>query len=605
MGEVHLAKLPGELGFEKLLVIKTIRAELAADPRFVELFASEAKTAVALSHPNITPIYELGRADDGTLYTAMGWVDGPSLAQLGDRLRHEGRRLALPAVLFIARELLDGLAHAHSRDHGRAPVVHRDISPRNVLVDRSGRVQIVDFGIARPAESEVRGMMGSAGYMAPEQARGDVVDPRADVFSVGCVLYELLTNVRAFPREGVWMSPDLAALPDELRRVLARALALDPDERFADAQAFLRSLAPALSEHAPAFSSRDLAVILRELFPDGWGREDASASSGQATPTTKRGSRPEGEHAGGSTQAFATRRVLLETPVSPRASEVGSVTPSERTPSELDEHSPTIEEDHGVDDEHTRTEEVGLARPVERRPSRLVGPLIWALGGASLAVVVGLASLGIIGGQRAEQGEPASALERRADRDETPPSNPSERPLDRSSDEDPGSVSSNPEVESSPAADKAAHEVELVVVPAQTEVKVDGIVLTGPPYRVVLGDTPRTLELQLAGHHPLSAQLEADGTRERRFELEPLGEGRLTVLAPSVAWAEVRLDGATLGTTPLTDKLVVEGRHKLEVRCTAEVCGEDRVLVRKSISIRPGRTSKIQAEPFGPSGPND
>ena len=140
MGEFHLARLPGELGFEKRLVIKTIRADLATDPRFVEMFAAEAKTAVALSHPNIAPIYELGRADDGTLYTAMGWVDGPSLDALVQRLRALDRTLELGAALFIVRELLDGLAHAHSRDRDRPPVVHRDITPRNVLVDRSGRV---------------------------------------------------------------------------------------------------------------------------------------------------------------------------------------------------------------------------------------------------------------------------------------------------------------------------------------------------------------------------------------------------------------------------------------------------------------------------------
>jgi serine/threonine protein kinase len=265
MGDVHLAKLPGELGFEKLLVVKTIRSELAADPRFVELFASEAKTAVALSHPNITPIYELGRAEDGSLYTAMGWVDGPSLAQWIARLRSDRRRFELGAALLITRELLDGLAHAHSRDHGRAPVVHRDITPRNVLVDRSGRVQIVDF-------------------------------------SVGCVLFELLTLEQAFPREGVWMRPDLSALPVELRGLLERALAIDPTDRFADAHEFFRRLAPVQAELAPSYATSDLAAALREQFATGgWTETDAGApevtSSNHVTPVNR-------------TIAFATRVVL-------------------------------------------------------------------------------------------------------------------------------------------------------------------------------------------------------------------------------------------------------------------------------------------------------
>src|SRR5690606_16420934 len=192
----------------------------------------------------------------------------PSLDAIIRRLRARERTLELGAALFITRELLDGLAHAPSRDRDRPPVVHRDITPRNVLVDRSGRVQIVDFGIAKPVEAEVAGAMGSAGYMAPEQARGEPVDPRADVFSVGCVLYELLTNDRAFVGEGVWMLPSFERVPASIRALLERALALVPGDRFVDAEAFLRALAPILAEHAPAFGTRDLAAILVELFGD-------------------------------------------------------------------------------------------------------------------------------------------------------------------------------------------------------------------------------------------------------------------------------------------------------------------------------------------------
>ena len=260
MGDVHLAKLSGELGFEKLVVVKTIRAELASDPRFVELFASEAKTAVSLSHPNITPIYELGRADDGTLYTAMGWVDGPSLAQWIERRRNQGSEgFEIGAALAIVRELLDALAHAHSREQGRTPVVHRDVTPRNVLVERSGRVQLVDFGIAKPAGTG-GGVQGSAGYMAPEQARGEPVDPRADLFSVGTLLYELLTLEQAFPHEGIWSLPDMRAIHPRLRPLLERALALDPAERFTDARAFLREVA-ALQAAGERFPEMDLSRV--------------------------------------------------------------------------------------------------------------------------------------------------------------------------------------------------------------------------------------------------------------------------------------------------------------------------------------------------------
>ncbi|MCA9701705.1 MAG: serine/threonine protein kinase, partial [Myxococcales bacterium] len=310
MGEVHLARLGGELGFEKHLVVKTIRAELAADPHFVELFAAEARTAVALNHPNIAPIYELGRAEDGSLYTAMGWVDGPSLQQLLERLRSQGEQLEPAAALYIIREVLDGLAYAHSSAHARPSLVHRDLTPRNVLVDRSGRVQIVDFGIAKPVDAEVRGIMGSAGYMAPEQARGGAVDPRADVFSVGCVLYELLSGHRAFPSEGVWVSPqpltDLAGqspVLEVLPSILDRALAIEPGRRYADAGEFLRALAPVLAEFAPAYGTLDLAALLRTRFPDGWEQAPSGDGEGDGqTPATRQT---------GEVRTFATRLTPL------------------------------------------------------------------------------------------------------------------------------------------------------------------------------------------------------------------------------------------------------------------------------------------------------
>src|SRR5262245_555585 len=143
MGEVYLARLVGELGFEKRLVIKTILPHLAAKPRFVEMFAAEAKTAVALSHGNIVPIYELGRTGE-ICCVVWGYVDGPSVAAMLDAYREQERAPELGLALHILRGVLTGLAYAHTPEPGRPAVVHRDITPRNVLVDRSGQVRIVD-----------------------------------------------------------------------------------------------------------------------------------------------------------------------------------------------------------------------------------------------------------------------------------------------------------------------------------------------------------------------------------------------------------------------------------------------------------------------------
>ncbi|WP_181233720.1 serine/threonine-protein kinase [Enhygromyxa salina] len=567
MGEVYLARLPGELGFEKLLVVKTIRADLAADPRFVELFAAEAKTAVALSHPNITPIYELGRADDGTLYTAMGWVDGPSLQLLGDRLRELDRPLELDAALFIVREILDGLAHAHSPGRDRQPVVHRDITPRNVLVDRSGRVQIVDFGIAKPANTEAVGAMGSAGYMAPEQARGETVDPRADVFSVGCVLYELLTRERAFTSEGVWMAPDLRSIPVQLHALLERALAIEPRARFADADQFLRALAPILAELAPVFATRDLAAILRELFPDDWQSEAGDAGGSSHTPATK---------LTGPVQPFATRLRSSTTP------ELGTDP----------EHALAVAVPIGVDADPATSDELTSA------PGRRAG-LPWSWPGAAivggavaiLALLAGTIGYVVARSERDPTERPPAPARADVDRPEPTPEPPPE-PTDSEL------ADGGPVAPDLPPVPQPPPTVALNLTPTDAQVTVDGTPLPGPPFVVELaGDHPRVLVIRHADHHPKTLELDpmAPPPDPMSIVLSPLAFGQLSVVAPTVAWAEVWVDGTKLGTTPLSDKPVREGRHKLQVRCTAAVCGEDRVLLDRSVQIRAGRPNKFTA----------
>jgi serine/threonine protein kinase len=557
MGEVHLARLPGELGFEKLLVVKTVRTELAADPRFVELFATEAKTAVGLSHPNITPIYELGRAPDGSLYTAMGWVDGPSLQVLGERLRELGRRLELGAALFIAREILEGLAHAHRPDRERPPIVHRDITPRNVLVDRSGRVQIVDFGIAKPADAAADARAaGSVGYMAPEQARGEAVDPRADVFSVGCVLYELLTNQRAFEREGVWMSPDFSRIPKPLHDPLARSLELDPQRRYPDADGFRRALAPILAELAPSFGTRELGDVLLDLFPDGaWEDEQRPRSDDGHTPAT---------NVGGRLQTFATR--LTARPITEPDFITGAVpalAPNLREIVDIREPEPPAE--------------VAASEPTTQ--SRRASVWLLVLG---IAAIAGLLGYLLAGPTRA----PDDTVVERAPEPEPP--------IRETSPTLPIDTSKTAPVDTA----KTAANLELQVRPAQAEVRVDGRLLSGPPYAIELGDTSRTLAVTLDGYHEQLVTLDgaAPPSNPLVITLTPLELGSLSVLAPTVAWAEVWLDGAMIGTTPLTEKPVLEGKHELEVRCTAAVCGTDRSLLDRHVRIKPGRTNKFSVD---------
>ena len=201
MAEVFKAKSHGVEGFEKILVIKRILPELSRNPQFVEMFINEAKIAVTLSHANIVQVFDLGRADE-TYFIAMEYVPGYDLGTVLRWERKLGQRLPQELAVYMLSELAKGLDYAHRRrDSELRPlgIVHRDVSPENVLLSYEGEVKLTDFGIAR-SRASVHGLRdlppGKFAYLAPEQARGEDVDARADLFALGAVLYEALTGVR-------------------------------------------------------------------------------------------------------------------------------------------------------------------------------------------------------------------------------------------------------------------------------------------------------------------------------------------------------------------------------------------------------------------------
>src|SRR3954452_15257171 len=253
MANVYLAE-DQELG--RRVAIKILNDRHANDDQFVERFRREAKNAAALSHPNIVSIYDRGEAE-GTYYIAMEFIDGRTLKEL---IVSRGPAPLTVAVEY-ARQILSALRFAHR--HG---IVHRDIKPHNALVDAEGRVKVADFGIARAGTSqmtEAGSIVGTAQYLSPEQARGAAVDQRSDVYSLGIVLYELLTgnvpfngdtpveiamkHLSALPEPPSALRPEV---PRELDLIVTRALAKDPAERYqsaeemdADLEAFLRGAA--------------------------------------------------------------------------------------------------------------------------------------------------------------------------------------------------------------------------------------------------------------------------------------------------------------------------------------------------------------------------
>src|SRR5215471_13209915 len=198
MGEVYLARRRAA-GVEKWLVVKRMRPEKSGDARFLDLFVREARLSMSLAHQNIVPVFDFGRIDD-QVFIAMERVEG---RDLGSSLQKAGKPLPPVLAAFVAVECLQALDYAHRRrgpDGAALGIVHRDVTPRNVLLSWAGEVKLTDFGIAALAGDATARLLGTPQYMAPEQARSEPIDPRADIYAVGLVLREAMTGVR--PRPG-------------------------------------------------------------------------------------------------------------------------------------------------------------------------------------------------------------------------------------------------------------------------------------------------------------------------------------------------------------------------------------------------------------------
>jgi serine/threonine protein kinase len=280
MAEVFLAKAYGAHGFEKTLAIKRILPELASDPEFAARFIAEAKVAVRLSHANVVQVFDFGRIGE-SLFIAMEFVDGLDLAAMLRKFKDEQRQVPLSAAFHIAIEIIRALDFAHSHN-----VVHRDVSPSNILISRAGEVKIADFGIAIAASSHLGGgagprkVMGKWRYMSPEQTRGDALDTRSDLFSAASVMYELFTGEKLFPGDEAEeiikniesmpiprMATIRPGLPSRLDDVLALALARKPIDRPSRPAAILRSLIELSYESSIMATALDVAEALASVVP--------------------------------------------------------------------------------------------------------------------------------------------------------------------------------------------------------------------------------------------------------------------------------------------------------------------------------------------------
>ncbi len=286
MGQVLLAKKGAE-GFEKLVVIKRILPHLVEDDEFFAMFVDEAKIAMRLDHPNIARINEFGE-ERGVHYLEMEYVAGEDVRRVDKRSRAVGAPLPLGLVLRVIADAAAGLDFAHkARDSKGQPLnlVHRDVSPQNILVGFDGSVKLIDFGVAKAAgraQHTATGILkGKFPYMSPEQADGLELDGRSDVFALGIVLWELLTEKRLFKGENDLMSQRLVkacevvppstltpSLPAGLDALVLKALAKDPKDRYPDAAAFRKALEDYALSNAIPTSSANLEEFMRGLYAE-------------------------------------------------------------------------------------------------------------------------------------------------------------------------------------------------------------------------------------------------------------------------------------------------------------------------------------------------
>jgi serine/threonine protein kinase len=311
MANVYLALMAGPSGFHKLLVIKVMRQDLlAGSQETTRMFMAEARLAARLVHPNVVHTYEVGE-HDGRMYLAMEYLDGQPLSTVLNRAR-AGYEIPLAEYLRVIAELARGLHYAHTlRGFQGEPlgVVHRDVSPQNVIVSYDGQVKLLDFGIAKTADTEhltqVGMIKGKLDYIAPEQLRSDRIDGRADIFALGAMLWEVSCGHRfaggrkvsdvdkmqarltGSERKLRTLKPDVAPA---LEQIVERALALDPASRFADAAQMADALEAHLEELGARTGTRSLARHMDALFASE--RAEIHKLIDEQVQRVKRGSQP-------------------------------------------------------------------------------------------------------------------------------------------------------------------------------------------------------------------------------------------------------------------------------------------------------------------------
>ena len=301
MAEVFAGSLSGDAGFERAVAIKRILPALNQDAEFVRMLVDEAKIAVQLSHSNIAQVLDLG-CHEGSYFIAMEFVDGRDFRSILERERARGRAVPLGVACHVAMKVAEALDHAHRATGKQGEplnVIHRDVSPQNVLLSYEGEVKVVDFGLAKAAgrvtETQHGVVKGKLAYLSPQQALGEPIDHRSDIYSLGLVLFELLTGRRMFDfpsdvdtvlavqaSEVTPLRQVAPHLPAHLEAIVSRAVERDPDLRYATAMQLHDDLEVFVYEANALVTRQDLAAYLSELLANGPGDESTDVDDEEA-----------------------------------------------------------------------------------------------------------------------------------------------------------------------------------------------------------------------------------------------------------------------------------------------------------------------------------
>ena len=579
MAEVFLAKAYGAHGFEKTIAIKRILPELASDPEFAARFIAEAKVAVRLSHANIVQVFDFGRIGE-SLFIAMEYVDGLDLAAMLRKFKDEGRQVPLPAAFHIAIEIMRALDFAHGHN-----VVHRDVSPSNILVSRAGEVKIADFGIAvaarpnrAPTNTGPRKVMGKWRYMSPEQTRGDQLDTRSDLFSAASVLFELFTGTKLFPGDE---AEDIAkniesmpiprmtslrpGLPSRLDDVLASSLARKPIDRPTRPATVLRSLIELSYESSIMATALDVAEALATVIPakqqpgrgalDDVIRKQLNDQPTAARRTAVTDGKPPSTETQGEVSTGLIRKLDLDGLSHLEEIDTKIAAPRARRQSEQVMAMPGDTDMHPLVDKDRRTE----------------------VGGPPTGTVPKYSALG----EEPPSGDKAAQPEKRGERSETTASasksitqsttaNRSRAPLvvvgvlvaggaaagiyalGRGGPDTPPVVSA-PTIDAATPPPITTGTLEIFTTPAGATGTIEGKPFAGPtPQR--LNNVPAgkvRIHLELAGYQPLDYEIEVRAGEVLRDRQTFIAAPALLDVKTEPPGVQVSVAGRTLGTTPL------------------------------------------------------